>query len=98
MAAKTTEAEKTAEKTKDETTEAEKTAEELVEVYVPIDRTGREDENVYVSINGVAMFIPRGERVKIPKPYAEVLQLADEERGVANSFIKKATEKIEKKN
>ncbi|MCM1286517.1 MAG: hypothetical protein NC213_09940 [Acetobacter sp.] len=78
----------------DNNTEAEKTAEELVEIYIPIDRTGDEGENIYVSVNGVAMFVPRGQRVKIPKPYAEVLRLADEEKGVADRYVKQASEKV----
>ncbi len=63
--------------------ETEKTTdavEEMVEVYVPIDHSNEDDINVYVSVNGVAMLIPRGKHVKIPKPYAEVLINAEEER------------------
>nr|DAX92721.1 MAG TPA: hypothetical protein [Caudoviricetes sp.] len=63
-----------------ETDKAADTAEELVEVYVPIDHSNEDDDKIYVSVNGVAMFVPRGQRVKIPKPYAEVILNAEEER------------------
>lgn len=59
---------------------AENAAEELEEVFVPIDYSNEEDDTFYVSVNGVAMLVPRGRAVKIPKPYAQVIKNAQTER------------------
>lgn len=55
-------------------------ADDLVEVLIPIDYSNPDDINAYVAVNGVGMLVPKGQRVKIPRPYAELILNAEEER------------------
>lgn len=55
-------------------------AEEIEDVYVPIDYSNEGDDKFYVAVNGVAMFVPKGQNVKVPKPYAQVIKNAQAER------------------
>ena len=51
------------------------------------------DDPKYVSVNGIAMFVPRGERVEIPRAYYEALKesIAAEEN--ASKYIKEQKKK-----
>lgn len=67
-----------------------------VKIKLPKDRGSNADpRGVYVAVNGVAMFIPRGVEVEIPKAYYEVLMNSIQAEEDADDFI--ATE-INRKN
>jgi len=64
-----------AEKKKNATENTEKT-EEMIEVFIPLDRSNEKNDKFYCSVNGVAMLVPMGKTVKVPAPYAYVIQNA----------------------
>ena len=53
----------------------------LVEVQIP--RGADKDHDVWVCVNGRSWQIPKGQRVKVPEPVAEVLQNSDAMRQFA---------------
>lgn len=74
------------ETTKKKTSEAT----EMVAVTLPRDRSGNADpRGVYVAVNGVAMFVPRGKTVEIPKPYYDVLMNSMKAEDEADEFNEK---------
>ena len=56
-----------------------KGSKEMIEVYIPIDRSKEKGDKYYCSVNGVAMLIPMGERVKVPAPFAYAVMNAQRE-------------------
>jgi len=58
---------------------AKKEKNEMIEVFIPLDRSNEKNDKYYCSINGVAMLIPMGKRVKIPAAYAYAVQNAQAE-------------------
>ena len=52
---------------------------DMVEVYIPLDRSNEKNDKYYCSVNGVAMLIPMGRRVKVPASYAYAVQNAQSE-------------------
>ena len=53
--------------------------EEMIEVFIPLDRSNEKNDKYYCSVNGVAMLIPMGKRVKVPASYAYAVQNAQSE-------------------
>lgn len=49
---------------------------ELVEVYIPVDYSDPDEDNLYVAVNGRAMLVPKGQRVKVKPEFAEVINLS----------------------
>lgn len=45
---------------------------EMVDVFVPI--VSGEENTMFVGVNGKAWQIPRGKKVQVPKPVAEVIE------------------------
>lgn len=67
---------------------ASKNDEEMITVKLPKDRSSNADpRGVYVSVNGIAMFVPRGKEVTIPKSYYEVLLNSMEAEDEADEYI-----------
>ena len=56
----------------------EKTVKE-VEVFIPLDHANEKNDKFYCAVNGVAMLIPKGKKVKVPEPYAQVVLNAQAE-------------------
>ena len=73
----------------------EETTEEMVEVILPVDASNEADPNYYCAVNGVAMLIPKGVPVSIPKPYAEVVLNAMRESKLMRDADAKRIEKAE---
>ena len=49
---------------------------EMVEVFVPIDYSNPDEKNMYVAVNGIAILVPKGQKVKVKREYAEVINLS----------------------
>lgn len=47
-----------------------------IPIMISISEEAGGDEPVPVSVNGIAMLIPRGQRVEVPEPYVEALRHA----------------------
>jgi len=58
---------------------AKKEKEDMIEVFIPLDRSNEKNDKYYCSVNGVAMLIPMGKRVKVPAAYAYAIQNAQRE-------------------
>ena len=59
--------------------EEKKKKEKMVEVVIPLDRSNEKNDKYYCSVNGVAMLVPMGKRVKVPEAYAYAIQNAQSE-------------------
>lgn len=69
-----------------ETTEKAETTEDMVEVFIPRDNKSHSKEQ-FVSVNGVGMFVPINQKVKVPKKYAEVIENSLQQKEVAYQFM-----------
>lgn len=56
-----------------------KKKEDMIEVFIPRDHSNEKNDKFYCSVNGVAMLIPMGKRVKVPAAYAYAIQNAQAE-------------------
>ena len=56
-----------------------KKKDDMIEVYIPLDRSNEKNDKYYCSVNGVAMLIPMGKRVKVPAAYAYAVMNAQSE-------------------
>lgn len=65
--------------------------EELVEIELMKDNDRYKDD-VFVAVNGKSLLIKRGERVKIPKEFAEALENSAKQRRTAYRLISKLRE------
>lgn len=81
--------------TKKATTKA--TEEELVDLFIPLDHSNEDDDVFYAAVNGKAMLIPKGEHVKVPKPYADAYHLVEEEQVALRAKKKAAKAAAEKR-
>ena len=67
---------------KKETVMQEKVKEELVEIELFYDGDKYKDD-VFVQINGKSILIKRGEKVKVPKKYARVIEQSIQQKAAA---------------
>lgn len=68
--------------------EKNNSAEEMTEIFLMKDND-RYKGDVFVCVNGVGIMVPRGEKVKIKKKYADVLQRAAYQANEAASYSEK---------
>ena len=72
--------------------ETMKTAEEktvnpmeiMESVLVP--KVSGEDDTLFVSLNGRTYLIPRGKRVEVPKPVADIIHASEDARANADEY------------
>lgn len=64
---------------------AQAAQDEYVDVYVPKERKG--DDALFVSVNGRRIMIRKGETVRVPAMYAEVLENSRRMAKAADKFI-----------
>ena len=74
-----------------------KADEELVDIYIPLDHANEDDDVFYAAVNGKAMLIPKGEHVKVPKPYADAYKLVEQEQSALRAKKKAARAAAEKR-
>ena len=74
-----------------------KADEELVDIYIPLDHANEDDDVFYAAVNGKAMLIPKGEHVKVPKPYADAYELVEQEQAALRAKKKAARAAAEKR-
>lgn len=59
----------------------------MIEITLPKDRGRKEDpRGEYVAVNGVGMFVPRGEKVKIPEAYYNALMIKAQALDMADDY------------
>ena len=63
----------------------EKTAEITEEVFIP--KTSKHDDAQYVAVNGQRILVKKGEKVRLPKRFAEVIRNSEQAAAHAESFI-----------
>ncbi len=68
------------------------TSEEMTEIFLMKDND-RYKGDVFVCVNGTAIMVPRGQRVKIKKKYADVLKQSAEAANEAASYAEGLSEK-----
>lgn len=93
MATKKIEAEATTE-VKQEKTEANDPMKELVDFYAFKDN-GKYKDDIIVGINGKFLRIMRGKRVKIPRPYYDVLMQSQEQDAKTANMMENLQEDYE---
>ena len=74
-----------------------KADEELVDIYIPLDHANEDDDVFYAAVNGKAMLIPKGEHVKVTKPYADAYKLVEQEQSALRAKKKAARAAAEKR-
>lgn len=66
-------------------------SEELTEVYLMKDND-RYKGDMFVCVNGVGIMVPRGERVKIKRKYADVIKKSLDAASAAASYAETLSE------
>ena len=65
--------------------EKKETGEVLEEVFIP--KTSKHDDAQYVAVNGRRILVKKGETVKLPAAFAEVIRNSEAAAAHAESFI-----------
>lgn len=66
-------------------TEKQATAEITEEVFIP--KTSKHDDAQYVAVNGRRILVKKGETVKLPAQFAEVIRHSEQAAAHAERFI-----------
>ena len=66
-------------------TEKNVPAEALEEVFIP--KSNKHDDAQYVAVNGRRILVKKGENVKLPASFAEVIRHSEQAAAHAESFI-----------
>ena len=72
--------------------------EDLVEVFIPYDPSNPDEENEYVAVNGVAILIPKGRKVKVKRQYAEAVKHTEGMRDYMRQKDAEARRKADSQN
>ncbi len=65
--------------------EKKETGEVLEEVFIP--KTSKHDDAQYVAVNGRRLLVKKGETVRLPAAFAEVIRNSEAAAARAESFI-----------
>jgi hypothetical protein len=61
-------------------------------VFVP--KVSGEDDTLFVALNGRTYLVPRGKRVEVPKPVADIIHASEDARSAADAFAEAEQEKM----
>ena len=67
---------------------------EMVDIFIPI--VSGEDNTVFVGLNGKAWQIPRGKKVQVPKPVADIYERAQRNATKQHMYKQHLTEIYDK--
>ena len=52
----------------------------MEDIFIPIDYSNPDETNEYIAVNGVAILVPKGQKVRVKKEYAAAWRCTEQER------------------